>query len=122
MTEKGKRMNSVEFKQKTLDILRDESAEPEDWWYLSFADDTFREAVIVRAKGLLHAVTAANMLGINPGGEVVGAPMTGFTELPAEEFRNRLLTREDVLAIWPDAKSAREWDEEESKCNPTPST
>lgn len=45
-------------------------------WWLSFANDEgFRGACLVRADGMLSAVTEASRLGCNPGGEVSGTAM-----------------------------------------------
>ena len=74
------------------------------WWYLSFADEEFKGAVFVRATGMLDAVREAHVLGINPGGEVIGIEIEDETiaMLPAPEFRERLLTKADLFKLWPD--------------------
>ena len=44
-----------------------------DLWWLSFADDDgFLGAVLVNAISYLDAVQLATMLGLNPGGEILG--------------------------------------------------
>jgi hypothetical protein len=40
----------------------------------------------------------AHMLGINPGGEVVGSPIPAAL-LPSEEVRNRLLSRAEAELV-----------------------
>ncbi len=79
------------------------------WFYLSFAGDrdgvdTFFGACIVEAPEMTLATMASHALGINPGGEVMGMPIPeGF--LPGPEYRERLLTKKEIKAFWPDADS-----------------
>jgi hypothetical protein len=71
---------------------------PKHWMYLSFAGvNDFNGAVFIEAFGLITAIIRCNELGINPHGEVVGVdvPEGG---LPAEEYRNRVLSLEDLQA------------------------
>jgi hypothetical protein len=74
------------------------------WFYLSFADETFRGGAIVQAPDdILAATLESHRLGINPGGQVIGMPIpVGF--LPGPEYRERLLSKADINAFWPDAK------------------
>lgn len=59
-----------------LELLAQESVQPESWWWLSFADgslpagEQFLGVAIVRARGPSLAIHRAHELGINPGGEV----------------------------------------------------
>ena len=65
-------------------------------WYLSFADDDsggFLGAVIIKARSFLEAVDKTHMLGINPGGEVVGGELRDGLEI-APRCMNVLLTKE----------------------------
>jgi hypothetical protein len=67
------------------------------WTYCSFADDDgFLGGVIVEASNVVEAAIVASMLGINPGGEVLGAPCPS---VPPERFRNRLLSLDDLNAL-----------------------
>lgn len=93
-------------------ILGKELTEPLRWHYLSFADEKFNGAVILQCHGVTDGVMQTHALGINPGGQVMAVPMPDEV-LPAEQYRNRLLTKEDILEIWPDAKTIREHEEEE---------
>jgi hypothetical protein len=71
---------------------------PKHWMYLSFAGpDTFNGGVFIEAHGLITAVIRCNELGINPHGEVVGVDVPEG-HLPAEEYRNRVLSLEDLQA------------------------
>jgi hypothetical protein len=66
-------------------------------WWLSFAGDSFLGAAIIPAADFISAVTAAHLLGINPGGEVLGHPWIGEEGKPLipDNYIGRLLnTRE----------------------------
>jgi hypothetical protein len=71
--------------------------------YLSFADDErggFLGAAVIEARGMLDALTTANALGINPGGEVLTIDMPdGNIRFFPPEVRNKLLTRGDLEAL-----------------------
>lgn len=72
------------------------------WWYLSFAtDEGFRGGVVVEAHDVISAVQEAWRKKINPGGQVLGAPIPS-DKLPAEPFRNRLLDKAACDACWDD--------------------
>jgi len=81
-------------------LLR-EGSNAESIWWLSFCDDLkptgskFSGVAIVKAKGLAHAVAKTHELGINPGGEVMGAPLVDDS-IPQECF-NRLLSKNDLV-------------------------
>ena len=95
-------MRDRSLKARRDKLLKEESTQPERWWWLSFAGkDGFRGVVITRARGFLSAVQKTHDLGINPGGEVQGA------ELPEEimdspegkrhiQFADRLLSKQDI--------------------------
>lgn len=85
-------------------------------WYLSFADETFRGAVLIHADTFEAAYFAVSLQGINPGGEVFGFPVPEDkpeVTVPGQQWFNRLLSREDVVKFWPDSKSTREFEEDE---------
>lgn len=69
------------------------------WWWLSFCDahlpkgTQFLGVAIVFAHDMVGAVKVAHALGINPGGQVLGAPFVG---IPPEKYRERSLTREEA--------------------------
>lgn len=83
-------------------------------FYLSFVaepEDVFLGVVITEARDMLDAVKKTHHLKINPGGQVL------FVEVPPEEiperrYFDRLLQKKDINEIWPDAKSIREYEEE----------
>lgn len=82
---------------------------PVRWMYLSFASeqDGFLGAAILQAYGPASAIERAYELGINPGGSVMKAEIPE-SELPDTRYRNRLLTKEELLAFWPDSVSLRD--------------
>jgi hypothetical protein len=72
-------------------------------WWLSFADGSrptgtqFLGAVIVEAPDLALAIGITHMLGINPGGEVMGAPLPGESAIH-ESWLDVLLSRAEIEA------------------------
>jgi len=79
------------------------------WWYLSYASQTaFLGAVILEAYGFVDAVMQSTFLGLSPGGQVMGWALPPEAKLPAEEQRNRLLSRADIEVLWPGTKSIGE--------------
>lgn len=101
-----------DWKERIAEVARQELQEPETWHYVSFADKVFHGAVIIMAHGVTDALSKCHRLNINPGGEVMWILMPDeiIAQVP-EADRNRLLTREDVQRIWPDAKTIREHEE-----------
>lgn len=61
------------------------------WWWLSFADEKkpqgsqFLGAVLLEANDMSDAVLKSKRLGLNPGGEVLGAMLGGHKEPPKEQ-------------------------------------
>ena len=85
------------------------------WWWLSYAsEDGFRGICIVEGEDLIGAARRARELGISPGGQVLGAaiPESEVVTIP-ESHRNRLLTRDEAIALDSTAKSLAEHAEEE---------
>lgn len=86
---------------------------PGRWWWLSFADPArpkgaqFQGVAIVRGEDLRAAIKEAWRLKINPGGEVMGTPLVQL--VPAAEWRERLLTREETEVCDAAAEQAS-WD------------
>lgn len=82
--------------------LEKQSNEP-GWWWLSFADESppqgrgFLGVAIVEGYGVASAAERAHELKINPGGSVQGTKLVG-DGVPAPEFRNKLLSRDELSA------------------------
>ena len=75
------------------------------WWWLSFSGDgKCLGVVIVFAHGLLEAVRICKEQNINPGGEVLGATMPAEL-VPPQEYRNKILTVEEVTEFMPRAET-----------------
>lgn len=107
------KLGTKKWKQRVAEVLRSELQQPEVWQYVSFADEVFRGVVIIKAHGITDAVTKIHALNINPGGQVICLPMPNEMLAQVHESdRERLLTKEDVLRIWPDAKSIKEHESE----------
>lgn len=101
---------SRSFRDRVAEVIEQEVGHPEMWHYLSFADETFLGGAIVKARGVAGAVMLCHSMGINPGGEVACFSLPDEI-LPPEQYRNRLLTKSDILEFWPDSKSIREHEE-----------
>ncbi len=74
-------------------------------WYVSFADPgAWKGAGFVEANGPHEANEKAKPF--HPGGQVLCFKYSGLTDAPTppEEMMNRLLGREELLKLWPDAK------------------
>jgi hypothetical protein len=72
------------------------------YMFLSFrnSDKNINQGVaIIKAKDLTEAIIKSHKKGINPGGEVLGSPMT--TEMFKKEGleENRLYGREELLEL-----------------------
>jgi hypothetical protein len=95
-------MNDEERKERAVEILTEESAEPLAWWWLSFCDphlpegSQFLGACLVKAHGFLGATFVARTLGCNPGGEVRGAGPIPIDAMIQPGWTERLLTRAEA--------------------------
>jgi len=70
------------------------------WFYLSYAvPGKFMGAVILRGESVEDAAEKARERGLSPGGQVLGIEVP--SHLPPWPYRNRLLTKEDIDAIFP---------------------
>lgn len=92
---------------RTLLNIASETAPPEQGWWISFADETFRGAVIVQANDFVEAIMRAHLAGINPGGEAQGMliPAETAAKIP-EHWKNRLLSREECQSFDAEMKKA----------------
>jgi hypothetical protein len=71
-----------------------------DWFYLSFAgEEGFRGGCIVAGKGEISALQRSHKLRINPGGQVLFIKVPN-DKLPPHQYRDRLLSREQLEEIW----------------------
>jgi hypothetical protein len=73
-------------------------SDSKQWWWLSYADEEFKGAVIVNGDTFMIASLNASLQGINPGGECAGfeIPDEVLDKFPPE-FRNRLLDKDTCL-------------------------
>lgn len=112
----------VDFRVRIKNALLEELKQPEIWYYLSFADEEpkgFLGSVIIKAHGLTDATMKCNMLLINPGGEAIAYPITDamiaeykITTEQLEKVANRLLSKEEIKAVFPDAHTLGEEQEQ----------
>lgn len=90
-------MRDRTWKARRDKLLREEMAQPEAWWWLSFADENgFKGGIFTRARGIISAVTKTHTLGISPGGEVKAIQMPDSCDIQFEQFSDRLLSKEDL--------------------------
>jgi hypothetical protein len=88
------------FMQRVNKLLAGEASNPLSWWYLSYADETgFKGAVVIQAHGPTEAVYLSRHRKLSPGGEVLILQIPDES-VPPEECRNRLLAKEELVAIW----------------------
>src|SRR5258707_14820776 len=93
-------MSKEQFRRRVMEVLSEEMACEERWYYLSFASDRgFLGAVIIRAHGITDAMMRCNARGINPGGEIRAMPIPDDAPLPTEHC-NKLLSLADLEAIF----------------------
>jgi hypothetical protein len=77
--------------------MKEELETPERYMWFSFADNGFKGAVIVKAHGVSDGLMKINLLGINPGGQVMAVDIPEETSsLVTPDMTNRLLSREDI--------------------------
>lgn len=89
-------MKPSEFRNQVNRMLARERKNPLAWFYLSFAgDEGWRGAAFIEAHGPTEAVYLAHRKQISPGGEVMLIKVP-TDELPAEQYRTRLLDKEEV--------------------------
>ena len=99
-------MTEHERQKRLAELLAEENAAPQQWYYCSFASDKgFLGVCWVRAGGAISAAQIAQLHGCNPGGELMAVPLPFRCDPPAGSA-NKLHT--DRAAI--DALMAQ-WDE-----------
>jgi hypothetical protein len=83
--------------ERVAALLLAEEAEPEGWWYLSFAtSEGFLGGVFVKARGPATANRRTHRLGVNPGGEVMMCKLDPAAPEPAPDMVDRLLSRREI--------------------------
>lgn len=108
-------LTDKEFKSRLAAITTKELLQPERWHWVSFADDDkggFKGAVVIKGHGMTDCLSKCHRLGINPGGQVLCILFPDGETLPPPTYRNRLLTRGDIMELYPDAKTIGEFEAE----------
>ena len=98
---------------KRLVALASEEISRDVWggFYLSWADEEhWLGGAYVLAYGPITARLRCQTMGINPGGQCLIIKLPDTTPMPLEKYRNRLLTREEILTIDPDSHSITEFE------------
>lgn len=99
------RPSNEEFLDRVRGRLQQELQEPEKWFYFSFANEKFMGGFILRCHGVTDGLMKIHALKMSPGGEVLCMEVPEDV-LPDEQYRNRLLTKEDVDAAFKDSGGA----------------
>lgn len=85
------------------------------WFYLSWADETdWLGGMFIQAFGPITARLRVKAMNISPGGQCAIFRFPLGTSPPPMDYTNRLLTKEEFTAAYPDAKALKSWKEEES--------
>jgi len=109
---------SPEWQARVTKLLLEETDKPMGWWYLSYAGEGgFRGGAVIEARGFTGAAYVANILKISPGGQVMGAPIPS-DQVPGEEYRHRLLTKDELNKVWGDMETLGELEAEDEGCRP----
>lgn len=100
-------LSDTEVQHALVQRLKDESRKPENWYWMSFADESrFLGAIIIRARGPITANQLAWARNINPGGEALMLRLDSNLDVP-DEWTNRLLNAEEANAIATTIKASR---------------
>lgn len=109
---------TLEWRKRKASLLATEMREPARLFWLSFADDDaggFLGVVITEAHGPATAAGKCWGLGINPGGQMMAIEIPpDYSPQPPIEYRDRLLSKEQIAEFCGDAKSLGELEAEES--------
>jgi hypothetical protein len=105
--------------QRARELMEEErKANPvEAWWYLSYAHKTegFKGGVIIQGYGFVWACHNARLLYITPRDvETRGMGPIPTEEMPGPEYRNRLLTKDELSSFWKMATMG-EWEEKDAE-------
>jgi hypothetical protein len=92
----------MKFEQEIRSKGFDQKPEPKLWFYISFVDKggAFMAAAVVQGENRVEAVFSTK--GIPEGARLGTDIVIPGDKLPAEQFRNRLLTRPEVETLWPE--------------------
>lgn len=83
------------------ELMEKDMSKPESWWWLSFADpnkdpgEQFLGVIITTGGGIGEITQKLWLMGINPGGEVQAYPLPD-DHIPDEQYRNKLLSKDDL--------------------------
>ncbi len=90
---------SDEWKERVFGLFAEEMGLPERWFYCSFTSyesEGFLGGLFIKARGITDISLRTHREGINPGGEMMAVELYDGAPMPAEEFRGRLLTKEEL--------------------------
>jgi hypothetical protein len=96
------------FEQTISKAIADEIIPPSVWFFVPFIKTEtgkFQTAVIAGGKSWIEAATAALHVRVKDDEEIGRNHFQiPADRVPAEQYRNRILTREEIETIWPESK------------------
>lgn len=105
---------SKAWRDRVAKLAAEEANEPKRLFYMSFADsdgdEGFLGGIIMETHGITLAMIETHALGINPGGEMASWELPEDMQ-PGPEYRNRLLTRDEIESALGPCASIRELEE-----------
>jgi hypothetical protein len=82
---------------------------PETAFWISFAEDGFRGAIIIHSEDFSTAIVESHAMGINPGGQVMAIPIDPVvSSLIPERWKNRLLSKAECVEFDKELTAIRE--------------
>ena len=70
------------------------------YWYMSFVDDKFLGALIIKAKTAREAVVISHQKKLNPGGEIMIVEIEEeFVDRIPSDWFGRLIAKDELVAI-----------------------
>ena len=103
-------MNRKQRLQRIAALTKAEESNPERWIYLCYLSpdgEVFYCGLVIQARGPIDAASKGAELRSPRKSQVVARDIPD-DRLPPEQFRNRLLTKEEIKEIWSDAMHVRE--------------
>jgi len=94
-----------EFDLRMLESLTEESEQPLQWFWMSFAQNNKCVGIILtKQHGPMHATRATHRMKINPGGDIMFIPYDDRIKNEAarelvEQHANKLLTIEEAQRL-----------------------
>lgn len=100
-------MERHEFDAKTAELVAEETDQPLQWFWLSFADkEGFKGVIVIQAQGIMTALFKCSAMNINPGGQVQSISIPTGQYIP-NEAKNRLLSLAEIKQYFGEIVNSR---------------